>query len=188
MAHTYHSAPSFISNGIYPHPLILLICAMQEQEKSHLKALQVQRHTGKTTLADTKNAFRYSVNLGTKISQAHLYTYNTIHKGSKNLLFTPALYTCNSVTDIKLISVFACTNRTSPSFNGSPFGEDPTLILPLPTVTTKMEGPRTAGNTVDVSLGRKHESISNSSNGGMYLFMYEFKGTPRRISGKPCKP
>lgn len=70
------------------------------------------------------------------------------HKGSKNLLFTPALYSSNSHAAVMLISVLAGAKRTSPSVMTFPLTE---LVLrfPSPKVTTKIEGPETAGNTAN---------------------------------------
>lgn len=101
----------------------------------------------------------------------------------KNLLFTPALYRCNSDAVETLISELAGAKRTSPSITTSL--DDPAHIAPSPTMTRKMDGPGIAGNTVDAPLGRMQRSTSNSSKGGRYLVMYGLKGNPFKISGKP---
>ena len=61
--------------------------------------------------------------------------------------FNPALYNCNSDSLITLISVLAGAKRTSPS-------NDPARIIHSPTIMRKMEGPETAGKTVDASWGK----------------------------------
>lgn len=68
-----------------------------------------------------------------------------------------------------LISVFAGANKTSPSVTASIC--DAVCIVPSPTVTKKIEGPETAGNTADAPWGRMQQSTSNSSKGGRYLVM-----------------
>lgn len=103
----------------------------------------------------------------------------------RNLLFTPALYSCSSDVVVMLISVLAGAKRTSPLATASLW--DPVCIVPSPTVTKKTEGPDTAGNTDDAPLGRMQQSTSNSSKGGRYLVMYGLRGNPFRISGKPWK-
>ena len=82
--------------------------------------------------------------------------------------------------------MLAAAKRTSPSVTSCSFGNF-VFIIPSPTVTKKMEGPGTAGSTTVSPWGRMHQSISNSSNGGRYLFTYEFIGTPCKISGEPYK-
>lgn len=82
-----------------------------------------------------------------------------------------------------LISVLAGANRTSPLATASLW--DAVSIDPSPSVTKKIEGPETAGNTDDVPLGSMQQSTSNSSKGGRYLVIYGLNGNPFRISGKP---
>lgn len=91
------------------------------------------------------------------------------HKVWRNLLFTPALYSCSSDEVVTLISVFAGAKKTSPLVTETL--DDPVCIVPSPTVTKKMEGPTTAGNTVDAPRGSMQQSTSNSSKGGRYLVM-----------------
>lgn len=65
-------------------------------------------------------------------------------------------------------------------------GEDDVYIHPFPESTKKIDGPGTAGKTTDAPWSSKQCSISNSSNGGVYLMVYAFNGTPFNISGEPC--
>lgn len=61
--------------------------------------------------------------------------------------FNSAPYNCNSDSLVTLISVLAGAKRTSPS-------NDPAHIIPSPAIMRKMEGPETAGKTVDASWGK----------------------------------
>ena len=72
----------------------------------------------------------------------------------KNLLFTPARYSCNRLpVDAMLNFVLAGANNTSPTLIFS-IEKGVVLIVPVPSVTKNNDGPAIAGNLVEVPSGR----------------------------------
>lgn len=111
--------------------------------------------------------------------------WNVDHKSLNNLLFTPALYKCNSVDSAVILTFMeAGTKRISPPSTIAS-SDDPVSNFPFPEINRKRDGPGTEGKTADAAWGRRQRSTSNSSQGGRYFFVYWFKGTPLKISGKP---
>lgn len=58
-------------------------------------------------------------------------------------------------------------------------------IDPCPEWIKKIDGPGTGGKTTDAPWLSVQRSTSNSSNGGLYLVVYAFSGTPFKICGDP---
>lgn len=68
------------------------------------------------------------------------------------MLFTPALYMCNSDALVMLIPLFVGAKRTSPRV--ITYFVPLVYISPAPKITTKMEGLGVAGNSVAPPWGR----------------------------------